>query len=77
MIRLTTYCKIPSTNGYPGYKYPKLTEAYSAVTGNHLVDCHDALVDIEACKEIFFAAIDRGIFRYHEDHPTVLIEVDG
>lgn len=76
MIHLTTYRKIPSPNGYPEYKYPKLTEAYSAVNGNYQVDCHDALVDTEACNEIFFAAIDRGIFRSREDHPTVLIEAD-
>lgn len=75
MRGLKDFCKIPPTGYYPDYKFPKLSEAYRAVTGNDLIDDHDGLMDTEACKEMFFVALEKHIFRFHEGHPSVLVEV--
>lgn len=37
------------------YKQPKLSEAYKHFTGKELVGAHDAMVDVEACRTVFFA----------------------
>ncbi|PKL59097.1 MAG: hypothetical protein CVV33_09610, partial [Methanomicrobiales archaeon HGW-Methanomicrobiales-4] len=75
MNQLTAFCKIPRLNGGTGFKFPSLSEAYEILTGSHLINCHDALVDTEACKAIFFSAIEKGVIRFNEEHPTVLAEM--
>ena len=75
MRNTVDYCKISHPNARTGYKFPKLAEAFEILTGNHLIDCHDALIDTEACKEVFFKGIEKGIFQFNEIHPTVLVEV--
>ncbi|WP_181391573.1 hypothetical protein [Methanospirillum lacunae] len=40
-----------------------------------LIDCHVALVDTEACKEIFFSGIERGIWRYADEKSIGMMEV--
>lgn len=35
------------------YKLPKLIEAYRFFTGNELTGAHDAMVDAEACRQVY------------------------
>lgn len=53
MRESTDICKLPSPRG--GYKWPKLGEAYLHFFGRELVGAHDAMVDLDACKQIYFA----------------------
>ena len=60
MEATTDICKIPPPRG-SGYKWPKLEEAYRI-----LVDpvgfegAHDAMVDVEACRKVFYALKNGG-----------------
>lgn len=52
-------CKIPPTDkmmaaGFKGFKQPNLQETYRHFFGTEFEGAHDALVDVRACKEIFF-----------------------
>ena len=53
MQESTDILKIPSP--YGGYKWPKLAEAYQYFMGKELVDAHDAMADIRATADVFFA----------------------
>jgi len=53
MKESTPLCKIPSARG--GYKWPKCTEAYKHFFGVEFDGAHDAMADVRACKDIFFA----------------------
>lgn len=52
MKATTPLCKIPSSRGY---KWPKLTEAYRHLFGQDFDGAHDALADVRACKDVYFA----------------------
>lgn len=41
-------------NGRGGYKWPNLSELYSALFGRSFADAHDALIDVEACADCLF-----------------------
>ena len=75
MKQLSQFCKIPRLSGGTGYKFPTLSEVYEILTGSQLINCHDALVDTEACKAIFFSAIEKGIIQFNAEHPAILAEV--
>jgi DNA polymerase-3 subunit epsilon len=53
MEMATPICKLP---GKYGYKWPKLAEAYEMICGKALTGAHDAMADVVACKEVYFAA---------------------
>jgi len=75
MRGLKDFCKIPPVGPYPDYKFPKLSEAFLAVMGVDMIDAHDALVDTEACKELFFTALEKDIIRFDEGYPSVRVKV--
>lgn len=52
MRATTPICRIPSSRGY---KWPKLTEAYEHLFGESFDGAHDALADVRACKDVYFA----------------------
>lgn len=59
MKSTTNLLKIPSDRG--GYKWPKLSEAYARIVDTRgFKDGHNALADVNACDEIFWALVDNG-----------------
>lgn len=52
MLESTSLCELPSQRG--GFKWPKLKEAYQFFFNEDLVDAHDALTDVLACKRVYF-----------------------
>ncbi len=54
----TDILKLP---GKYGYKWPTLAEAYRHYTGKEIEGAHDALVDTEACAEIFRGLVQEGV----------------
>lgn len=49
----TPHCKLPGR--YGDYKWPKLTEAYKHFFGKDFDGAHDAMADVLACRDIYFA----------------------
>lgn len=54
----TDVLKLP---GKYGYKWPTLAEAYRHYTGREVEGAHDALVDTEACLEVFRGLVQEGV----------------
>jgi DNA polymerase-3 subunit epsilon len=54
----TDVLKLP---GKYGYKWPTLAEAYRHYTGDEIEGAHDALVDTEACLEVFRGLVQAGV----------------
>lgn len=56
MKAATPVCKIPHANprGPEDYKWPKLEECVRHFFGEELEGAHDAMVDVQACKRVFF-----------------------
>lgn len=54
----TDVLKLP---GNYGYKWPTLAEAYRHYTGLEIEGAHDALVDTEACLEVFRGLVQEGV----------------
>jgi DNA polymerase III epsilon subunit-like protein len=54
----TDVLKLP---GNYGYKWPTLAEAYTHYTGAEIEGAHDALVDTEACLEVFRGLVHEGV----------------
>ncbi len=50
MEAMTPICELP---GPYGFKWPRLAEAYEHAFQTPLVDAHDALADVRACKRIY------------------------
>lgn len=67
MMESINLCKLPSKTQSSSYKWPSLAEAYKFVTGGDkgeegksLEGAHDALVDSEACLEVFRYLVEHG-----------------
>lgn len=77
MMKSTGIVKKPPKNGKPShrgeYGWPKLNEALKHFTGEDLVGAHNAMVDVIACKKVFFALLDQtdalDQFFYDEANP--------
>ena len=54
----TDVLKLP---GKYGYKWPTLAEAYRHYTGDEIEGAHDALVDTEACLQVFRGLVQEGV----------------
>lgn len=57
MRLMTDVCQLP---GPYGFKWPSLAAAYRHCFQKELVDAHDALADVRACKEVFFWQRNQG-----------------
>ena len=55
----TEYCQIPG--GQYEYKWPSLFELYYTLFNESFEERHDALYDVEICKQCFFELKRRGI----------------
>lgn len=53
MHNTTQLCKLPSPNK-PGYKWPKLQEAYSFAFNESFDNAHSAMADVRACSRLYF-----------------------
>lgn len=58
MMKSTNVCKIPAKRGY---KWPKLEELYRFLFRKEMENAHDALADVTACMECFFALLGQGV----------------
>jgi DNA polymerase-3 subunit epsilon len=68
MKPLTNILKIANKNGRAGYKWPTLTEAYmSLVDSKGFEGAHDALTDVRACRDIFWAVWDQRIVPQYKE----------
>lgn len=56
MLESVPICKIPSPRG--GFKWPKLEEAVQHFFGEKLEGAHDAMVDVNACKRVYFKLME-------------------
>lgn len=54
MMSSTKHCRLPTTNGRGGFKWPTLTEAHRHFLGTEFEDAHGAIADAEACSRVFF-----------------------
>jgi DNA polymerase III epsilon subunit-like protein len=57
----TNFCAIPATNGYGGYKWPKLSELHMKLFGCGFEGSHNALADAEATAKCFWELKKFGI----------------
>jgi len=42
-------------SGRTNYKNPSLQEAYRHLFGRNFVGAHDAMADVRACRDVYFA----------------------
>lgn len=52
MRGMTTHMRLPNP-GRPGFKWPKLSEAFKFCTGRDIENAHNALADVSACAEVY------------------------
>lgn len=64
MQATTEICKLP---GKYGYKWPNLQEAYFHAFKKEFDGAHDALADVNACKEIYFWLQEREMKKENRD----------
>lgn len=50
----TEFCAIPNRNGYPGFKWPNLTELHNKLFNKGFSGAHDAGNDVRALEMCFF-----------------------
>lgn len=62
----TGWCRIPKTNGVPGYKFPRLEELHYRLFGHDFENAHDAMADVEATMRCFHELIRLGVIHLPE-----------
>lgn len=60
MLNSTKIVGIPGTH-MNGNKYPRLGEAYQYFFGKQFDNAHDAMADVRACRDVYFALQERYI----------------
>jgi DNA polymerase III subunit epsilon len=60
MKQSTDFCRIP---GNYGFKWPTLTELHTILFQTEFNECHNALVDVQACVRCFCELKKKGIVR--------------
>lgn len=60
MLNSTNICKVPKAKGN-GWKWPQLSESYSALLGKELIGGHRAMADVRACKGVYFKMKEMGL----------------
>lgn len=63
MLAGEEFCKLPNRNGKAGYKWPKLSELYFALTGQEMGEAHTALQDTKNAAFCYFEMKSRGIIK--------------
>lgn len=62
MLTATAICKVPALNGRGGFKWPSLEEALRILCGAVIENAHDAMADVESCRRVHRALVERGAF---------------
>lgn len=62
MKAATPVCKIPhpTRRGSDAWKWPKLAEAHKHLTGEEMVNAHDAMADVRATRAVYLELMARG-----------------
>lgn len=63
MIVATNVCKLPSVNGRPGYKWPKVEEAWKVLIGTEYTERHRGCDDAMHEAQIVWKLIELGHFK--------------
>ncbi len=63
MLAAVPVCRLP---GRFGYKWPTLQEAHTHIVGRSFAGAHDALVDVRACRDVYFGLVERGALSVSE-----------
>lgn len=69
----TPLCQLPHKPGTAklGYKFPKLGEAHALLVGRgEPPNLHDAAGDVAACRDVWFAILDKDSCQTHSPSPT-------
>ncbi len=53
LSNVPTFCTMKTYADLKGGKWPRLDELYLKLIGRELVDAHDALIDVEACRACY------------------------
>lgn len=53
MLRTVDVCRLPNKNGRSGYKWPKLSEAYTFLFNESIVSAHTALGDVRSTMRVY------------------------
>jgi DNA polymerase III subunit epsilon len=73
------WCKLPKFNGRSGFKWPKLEELYYKVFSKDFEGAHDALNDTQACMEVYFALVEKGVIGppvLESDRETEILNIE-
>ena len=70
MMKSTSHCRLPGKNG-KGYKWPKLEELYQVLFQKSFDGAHNALADVEACRQSFFELMRLGVISINPEEILV------